>query len=171
MSPHIFPIMVTPTMFPWDEKNSRRKKTWGQKSLPRKCVNSFLAHKLSHDRWLCFFWGGADGSLPDAAIWWCLRTGGVGVLTSELLSMGQAVPELVPVLAIQWKMAQAQQIRSIILQNHESTMRIENQKFFEKKCISESNTANNMKLTILEKNRIICTAASVYGMRAILSRA
>ena len=28
-----------------------------------------------------FFWGGAYGSLPDAAIWWCLRTGGGGVLT------------------------------------------------------------------------------------------
>ena len=29
-----------------------------------------------------FFGGGAYGSLPDAAIWWCLRTGGGGVLTS-----------------------------------------------------------------------------------------
>ncbi len=28
-----------------------------------------------------FFWG-AYGSLPDAAIWWCLRTGGGGILTS-----------------------------------------------------------------------------------------
>ncbi len=28
----------------------------------------------------CFFLG-AYGSLPDAAIWWCLRTGGGGVLT------------------------------------------------------------------------------------------
>jgi len=31
-----------------------------------------------------FFWGGAHGSLPDAAIWWCLRTGGGGVLTSPI---------------------------------------------------------------------------------------
>jgi len=31
-----------------------------------------------------FFWGGAYGSLPDAAIWWCLRTGGGGVLTSPV---------------------------------------------------------------------------------------
>ena len=30
-----------------------------------------------------FFWG-AYGSLPDAVIWWCLRTGGGGVLTSEI---------------------------------------------------------------------------------------
>jgi hypothetical protein len=30
-----------------------------------------------------FFWGGAYGSLPDAAIWWCLRPGGGGVLTSK----------------------------------------------------------------------------------------
>lgn len=28
------------------------------------------------------FFLGAYGSLPDAAIWWCLRTGGGGVLTS-----------------------------------------------------------------------------------------
>ena len=28
-----------------------------------------------------FFFLGAYGSLPDAAIWWCLRTGGGGVLT------------------------------------------------------------------------------------------
>jgi len=31
-----------------------------------------------------FFGGGTYGSLPDAAIWWCLRTGGGGVLTSFL---------------------------------------------------------------------------------------
>ncbi len=30
------------------------------------------------------FFLGAYGSLPDAAIWWCLRTGGGGVLTSTL---------------------------------------------------------------------------------------
>ena len=31
------------------------------------------------------FWGGgAYGSLPDTAIWWCLQTGGGGVLTSFL---------------------------------------------------------------------------------------
>ena len=30
---------------------------------------------LSHDRW-------SYGSLPDAVIWWCLRTGGGGVVTS-----------------------------------------------------------------------------------------
>ena len=28
-----------------------------------------------------FFFFGAYGSLPDAAIWWCLRTGGGGVVT------------------------------------------------------------------------------------------
>jgi len=33
-----------------------------------------------------FFFLGAYGSLPDAAIWWCLRTGGGGVLTSRELS-------------------------------------------------------------------------------------
>ena len=30
-----------------------------------------------------FFLGGAYGSLPDAVIWWCLRTKGGGVLTSN----------------------------------------------------------------------------------------
>ncbi len=30
------------------------------------------------------FWGGAYGSLPNAAIWWCLQTGSGGVLTSIL---------------------------------------------------------------------------------------
>jgi len=32
---------------------------------------------------MVFLGGGAYGSLPDAAIWWCLRTGGGGVLTSH----------------------------------------------------------------------------------------
>ena len=32
---------------------------------------------------MVFWGGGAYGSLPDAAIWWCLRTGGGGILTSE----------------------------------------------------------------------------------------
>ena len=49
--------------------------------------NSFDDRMLSHDRWLWFFFWGAYGSLPDAAIWWCLRTGGGGVLTrSEKVS-------------------------------------------------------------------------------------
>ena len=34
-----------------------------------------------------FFGGGAYGSLPDAAIWWCLRTGGGGVLTRPHLGL------------------------------------------------------------------------------------
>jgi hypothetical protein len=60
--PHIFPHMVTPTMFPWD------KKSLGQKSLIEKCSNSLIAHKVSHNRWLLFLGGGAYGSLPNAAI-------------------------------------------------------------------------------------------------------
>ncbi len=38
-------------MFPVD-KHWWTKKNWG-----KKCINSFLAHKLSHDRWLWFFLG------------------------------------------------------------------------------------------------------------------
>jgi hypothetical protein len=52
--PHILPHvnMTTPTMFPWDKKESIMKK-----SHPQKCINSFVSHKLSHDHWLWFFWG------------------------------------------------------------------------------------------------------------------
>ena len=42
LRPHIFLHMVTPTIFPVDKKALRR-----EKSLPQKCINSFLAHKLS----------------------------------------------------------------------------------------------------------------------------
>jgi hypothetical protein len=44
--------MVTPTMFPWYKKASRR-----QKSQLHFCINSLVRHKLSHDRKFCF-WGG-----------------------------------------------------------------------------------------------------------------
>jgi hypothetical protein len=37
---------------------------------------------------MVYFVGGAYGSLPDAAIWWCLRTGGGGVLTSFYSFLG-----------------------------------------------------------------------------------
>ena len=75
--PHIFPHMVTPKMFPWDKKASRRKKHLGHK-----CINSLVSHKLSHNRYLWFFWG-TYRSLPDSVIWWCLRTGGGGILTRD----------------------------------------------------------------------------------------
>ena len=85
--------MVTPTMFPVDKKASSTKKSLGQQ-----CINSFLAHKLSHNCWLVWFlgggWEGAYGSLPDAAIWWCLRTGGGGVLTSTLLVALLSPPQI-----------------------------------------------------------------------------
>jgi hypothetical protein len=35
------------------------KKLGFKKSLAHSCINSFLAHKLSHVRWLWFFWKGA----------------------------------------------------------------------------------------------------------------
>jgi hypothetical protein len=68
--PHIFPHMVTPTMFPWDKKASSTKKSRGQKKLIHKCINFFLAHMLSHDRWLWFFFGALTGPYPT------LRFGG-----------------------------------------------------------------------------------------------
>ena len=50
--PHIFPHMVTSTMFPVD-KNLEEEKSLGQQ-----CINSFLAHTLSHDCWLWFYFFG-----------------------------------------------------------------------------------------------------------------
>ena len=42
--PHIFPHMVTPTMFPVDKKASRRQNGGGHK-----CINSLVSRKLSYD--------------------------------------------------------------------------------------------------------------------------
>ena len=61
-------------------------------------------------------------------------------------------------LGIERKIAQVQQIQSIILQNHESTRNV-NQKFFKKKYMSKRNTVNNMKLFILEIIRVIHTCS------------
>jgi len=50
-----------------------------------------------------FFWGGAYGSLPDAEIWWCLRTGGGGVLTSQLMlpnNTGAHQPDMVDTMMV-----------------------------------------------------------------------
>jgi len=45
--------MVTPTMFPVDKKAYSRKK-----SRLHFCINSLVPYKLSHDRWLWFFFFG-----------------------------------------------------------------------------------------------------------------
>ena len=63
-------------------------------------------------------------------------------------------------LGIERKMAQAQQIRSIILQNHES-MWIINKRFFEIKYINESKHSKyNMKPMIIAKIRETRTCSS-----------
>jgi hypothetical protein len=49
-------VTPTPTMFPVDKKASSTKKSLGQQ-----CINSFLAHKLSHDCWLWFILGALTG--------------------------------------------------------------------------------------------------------------
>jgi hypothetical protein len=72
----IFPHMVTPTMFPWDKKTRGDKKVLFNYVLIPWYPVSYLTIASSG-----FFFLGAYGSLPDAAIWWCLRTGGGGVLT------------------------------------------------------------------------------------------
>ncbi len=66
--PHIIPHMVTPTMFQWD------KKSRGKKVLFKNVVISWS--RTSYVRSSCFFFFfGAYGSLPNAGISWCLRTG------------------------------------------------------------------------------------------------
>ena len=40
---------------------------------------------------MVFLGGGAYVSLPDAAIWWCLRTGGGGVLTSFVYNVNSQI--------------------------------------------------------------------------------
>ena len=78
--PISFPIWLPQQCSRWTKKRLARKKTRLQQ-----CINSLVSHKLSHDRQFWFFLGGgAYGSLPDAAIWWYLRTGGGGVLTRRV---------------------------------------------------------------------------------------
>jgi hypothetical protein len=48
--PHIFPHMVTPTMFPVDKKTQGRKKRLGHK-----CINSFLTCYLTIAGYVFFF--------------------------------------------------------------------------------------------------------------------
>ncbi len=59
----------------------RTKNPEDKKSLIQKCSNSLIAHKLCTFVlfFFCFFC--VYGSLPDAGICWCLRTGGGGVVT------------------------------------------------------------------------------------------
>jgi len=76
--PHILPHvnMTTPTMFPWDKKESIMKKVILKNVLIPLYPISYLTITGYG------FFGGAYWSIPDAAIWWCLQTGGGGVATS-----------------------------------------------------------------------------------------
>jgi len=44
--------MVTPTMFPWEKKLEQKK------SQLHFCIDSLVPYKLSHNRWLWFFFLG-----------------------------------------------------------------------------------------------------------------
>jgi hypothetical protein len=80
LRPHIFPHvnMFTPTMFPVDKKSGGQKKVSHKNVLIPWYPISYLTIASSG-----FFGGGRlrVPIVPDAAIWWCLRTGGGGVLT------------------------------------------------------------------------------------------
>jgi len=64
-------------MFPVDKKASSTQKFFLNNVLIPWYPISYLTIASS------VFFLGAYGSLPDAAIWWCLRTGGGGVETSQ----------------------------------------------------------------------------------------
>ncbi len=57
--PHIFPHMVTPTMFPVDKKASSTKKTLGQQ-----CINSFLTSTQVISRSLVMVFLGGRSRVP-----------------------------------------------------------------------------------------------------------
>jgi hypothetical protein len=71
--------MVTPTVFLVDKKHLGHKMVEQTNVLIPWHPISYLTIASSG-----FFFLGAYGSLPDAAIWWCLRTGGGGVLTRNV---------------------------------------------------------------------------------------
>jgi hypothetical protein len=68
--------MVTPTMFPVDKKTRAQKKVSFIVVLIPWYPISYLTIASS-----VFFLGVLMYGSLDAAIWWCLRTGGGGVLT------------------------------------------------------------------------------------------
>jgi len=72
-------------MFPWDKNGLAQKKVFLKNVLIPWYPISFLTITFYG-----FFGGGAYGSLPDAAIWWCLRTGGGGVLTRVAFHVGSS---------------------------------------------------------------------------------
>jgi hypothetical protein len=74
--------MVTPTMFPVEKKKRRaQKKLEDTNVLIPWYPISYLMIASS-----VFFGGALTGPyIPDGAIWWCLRTGGGGVLTRMVL--------------------------------------------------------------------------------------
>ena len=72
-------------MFPVDKNGGAQKKVADKNVLIPWYPISYLTI-ASYG----FFWGGAYGSLPDAAIWWCLRTGGGGAL-SRSVSENQSI--------------------------------------------------------------------------------
>jgi hypothetical protein len=76
--PHILPRvnMTTPTMFPWDKKASIMKKVF----LNNVLIPWYPISYLTITGYVFFL--GAYWSIPDAAIWWCLQTGGGGMVTS-----------------------------------------------------------------------------------------
>ena len=74
--PIYFPIWLPQQCSRWTKKRLGDKKVEVTNVLIPSTNACYLTIASS-----VFFWGGAYGSLPDAAIWWCLRTGGGGILT------------------------------------------------------------------------------------------
>ncbi len=53
-----------PNDVPVGQKIPRTKNPEDKKSRGQQCINSFLGHKLSHDRWLWFFFFALTGPYP-----------------------------------------------------------------------------------------------------------
>jgi hypothetical protein len=77
--PIYFPIWLPQRCSRWTKKRRAHKKVEVTNVLIPWYPISYLTIASSG----FFLGGGAYGSLPDAAIWWCLRTGGGGVRTSK----------------------------------------------------------------------------------------
>ncbi len=78
--PHILPHVNIPPQqcSRWTKKRRGRKKVYHKNVLIPWYPISYLTIASSG------FFLGAFSSLPDAAIWWCLRTGGGGVRSRSL---------------------------------------------------------------------------------------
>ena len=81
---YIFPIWSPRQCSRWTKTKKRLAR---KKSLGQQCINSFLAHKLSHDRWLWFFFWALTGPYPTLRFGGACGLGGGGGVVTRIESM------------------------------------------------------------------------------------